>query len=669
MATMRGDIVNRVRRLPKPSNASEALQPIFEAVSNALHAVEDEFGDQYRSKGQVIVTIKAPNEADAIEVTISDNGPGLSDERFEAFRTTDTNYKLSRGGKGVGRLLWLDAFEKVSVSSIFSRGSTCFKREFKFKLTDQDQIHPSEPTELTKISPSGTIVTFQKLRGTGYRTKFPNRDKTISKHFGSHFFADFILGKSPTVTLDIDGESTIFPDEIAKLKIEDRGLAKIVSNDFGELEIASFVCHKSASTNFEGSHQMHLVANGRTVVTKKIDGLIGIGKFGPDEDWVYHGCISGAFLDDRVNQERTQFNFDETIAESIIKECTAYVRDHVMQKEVAKFDEVRLVTLREFVQEYPSFGFEDAPELLKRTPKNAIKAEQFAQALIPIRIRRDKERNDTVQKIVSQIASGTDFPADFSAEIRKATDAIKAEEQRQLTEYVMRRKTVLEVLDSLIRRIRDKASGSQDFHLESTLHQFICPMKLRGDDPSKIEHSDHDLWVIDERLTFAKFFASDVPFTQILKDQSSTQRPDLLIFDRLHGLGAEGEDPLKRVVLIEFKQPGRKNYDERYSPMNQVSEYITRLQSGEVEDFENNRIRVADDCVYFCYVIADIVGKLRTSTNGWPTTSNGQGRYLPLSGSFRGVIEIIEWKDLLLDAKLRNHAFIHKAGLRLDRHP
>ena len=31
-------------------------------------------------------------------------------------------------------------------------------------------------------------------------------------------------------------------------------------------------------------------------------------------------------------------------------------------------------------------------------------------------------------------------------------------------------------------------------------------MKVRGDDPSKIERSAHGLWVIDERLTFAKYF-------------------------------------------------------------------------------------------------------------------------------------------------------------------
>ncbi len=477
------------------------------------------------------------------------------------------------------------------------------------------------------------------------------------------------MGRSPTVIVDIDTNATTFPQEIQNLRVEDRGVAAIESQEFGTLSLASFVCDKAASANFDGLHQMHLVANGRTVTTRKIDGLIGIGRFGSDGTNVYHGCVTGDFLDERVNQERTQFNFDESIIEAIVRECSDHVRTNAIHEEITHFDNQRLGTMQEFMQEYPSFAFEEAPELLARTPKNAVKPEQFAQALIPLRIRRDKERNDTIQKIVSQLGGNDDVPANFAEAIRKAADDIRAEEQRQLTEYVLRRKTVLDVMEVLTRRIRERADGSQDFHLEETLHQFICPMKLRGDDPSKVERSDHDLWIIDERLTFTKYFASDVPFTQIVDGETSTKRPDLLIYDRLYGLGAEGEDPLKRVMLVEFKHPGRKDYDERYSPMSQISEYITKLKNGEIIDFRGGRVRVADDCIFYCYVVADIVGKLEIHTNGWRTTSNGRGRIQELSGKFRGIIEIIEWVDLLGDARLRNHAFVSAAGLRYEKHP
>ena len=148
-------------------------------------------------------------------------------------------------------------------------------------------------------------------------------------------------------------------------------------------------------------------------------------------------------------------------------------------------------------------------------------------------------------------------------------------------------------------------------------------MQLRGDDPTKVERSAHDLWVIDERLAFAKYFASDVPTEEIIRESESADRVDVLIFDRLHGLGFDSDEPLRRVMLVEFKKPGRKNYDERYSPMNQISKYISLLKGGQVEDFRNERIRIAEDCVFYCYVVADIVGNLEIHTSGWRTTSNG----------------------------------------------
>lgn len=670
MTSLRGDILNRVKRLPKPTQPAEALQPVFEAVSNSLHAIEDAFQDAYQARGRIAVTISSPKSPADIEIIVSDNGLGLDPSRFDAFCKTDTDFKLARGGKGIGRLLWLDAFLSIRVVSIYRDGGHIFRRSFNFRLAAEDQISDETNDRIEDgTTATGTVVTFRGLRGAAYQTKFPSQAATIVKHFGSHFFADFILGRAPQVIVEVDRSAAIFPEEIQKLRIEDRGVAIIDTESFGQLQLASFVCHKAASANFDGLHQIHLVANGRTVTTRKIDGLIGIGRFGSTSEHVYHGCVTGEFLDERVNQERTQFNFDETIIEEIVRNCAEYGRSNVIREEVIEFDTQRLGTMKEFIEEYPSFGFEEAAGLLARTPKNAVKAEEFARALIPLRIRRDQERNKTIKEIVATLHGSADLPADFAASVRKAADEIKAEEQRQLTEYVLRRKTVLDVMDVLVRRIRERGNGTQDFQLESTLHNFICPMKLRGDDPAKVEQSDHDLWIIDERLTFTKYFASDVPFTKITGSDGGINRPDLLIYDRIHGLGSEGEDPLKRVMLVEFKQPGRKDYDERYTPLTQISEYITKLRGGQIEDFRQGRVRVADDCVFYCYMIADIVGKLEIQTNGWRTTANGRGRIFDLQGKFRGIIEIIEWVDLIADARLRNHAFLQAAGLRYDRHP
>ena len=269
--------------------------------------------------------------------------------------------------------------------------------------------------------------------------------------------------------------------------------------------------------------------------------------------------------------------------------------------------------------------------------------------------------------MVAQLGSDSPLPANFAEAVRQAADEVRAEEQRQLTEYVLRRKLVLDVLEVLIRRVREMESGKDDYHLESTLHQFICPMKIRGDDPTKIEASDHDLWIIDERLAFSRYFASDVNFASMLEDSRSGERPDLFIFDRLHGLGYDGDEPLRRVILVEFKKPGRRDYDTNYSPMIQITRYLNELVENRVESYQQERIRIAADCVFYCYVVADIVGMLDIHTSAWRTTSNGRGRWIELSGKYRGSIEIIEWKDLIGDARARNRGFIQAAGVAITQ--
>jgi hypothetical protein len=496
MTAMRGDVLNRVKRLPKPSKVAEALQPLFEAVSNAAHAVEEAFLTIWIQKGCIVVTIKNLKNHAKFEAIVSDNGVGLNGTRFNAFCTTDTPFKIDRGGKGVGRLLWLDAFESTEIKSTYKESGKVFRRSFRFQLDARDQIVDEHVEELPSTTDEhGTIVTFRGIRGTAYQKHFPSQAASVVRHFGSHFFADFILGKSASIGLSVDGVTAVFPEDVRDLLVEDRGIEEIPSDDFGALQLASFICKKEASADFDGTHQLHYVANGRTVTSRKIDGLLGIGRFGEDENLIYHGCVSGAFLDERVNQERTNFNFDEKVAEEIAKLCANHARSNALKTEIDGFDGGRLKTMESFLQEYPSFQFEDAAELLKRTPKNAIKAEQFAQALIPTRIRRDEERRNRVQRIVSTLESDS-VPENFAESVRQAANEVQAEEQRQLTEYVLRRKMVLDVMEVLIRRVREKVSkeGSatkeqkaDDFHLEQTLHQFICPMKVRGDDPSAIE--------------------------------------------------------------------------------------------------------------------------------------------------------------------------------------
>ncbi|UTO28860.1 hypothetical protein [Bartonella harrusi] len=197
-------------------------------------------------------------------------------------------------------------------------------------------------------------------------------------------------------------------------------------------------------------------------------------------------------------------------------------------------------------------------------------------------------------------------------------------------------------------------------HLEKTLHKLICPMSVRGDDPESRKSLTHDLWIIDERLTFTRYFASDVSLNKIVDNSTENGRPDLVCYDQLYALGLEGriDADLDKLILVEFKRPGQKNYKEGYFPMHQINKYLNELRGKRIKTFDNKKIKISEQCIFDCYIIADIEGELKTQTSTWQKTANGRGRINPLQGEFRGSVKIIEWWDLLEDAKLRNEAFI-----------
>jgi hypothetical protein len=67
------NIENRVRKLPKPSNATQSLQPLFEAVSNAMFAIEDEFDDRV-SEGRIDISVSHLSDPAKITIEVVDDG-------------------------------------------------------------------------------------------------------------------------------------------------------------------------------------------------------------------------------------------------------------------------------------------------------------------------------------------------------------------------------------------------------------------------------------------------------------------------------------------------------------------------------------------------------------------------------------------------------------------
>src|SRR5262249_20417291 len=272
-----------------------------------------------------------------------------------------------------------------------------------------------------------------------------------------------------------------------------------------------------------------------------------------------HGCVSGEYLDLRVNEGRTAFNLPEKTLNEISRGCMEQVRTKLLPAQVEAYVETRKENYQSFVTRYPTFGFDDDETQLQRVPFHATTAEDFAAGLVKYQIRREEDRQEALQALIDTLDL-QDIPANFDEAVSDAARGIQTSERLALAQHVVRRKLALELLEKLIKRLRARKDKDDDHYLEKTLHSFICPMGIRGDDPAEVKNRAHELWIVDERLAFTRAFSSDKRFDAIMANGGSADRPDLLVWNLAYGLGVTETDsvdtsePLRTMMIVEFKR-------------------------------------------------------------------------------------------------------------------
>jgi len=137
---MQIDIAGKVREKKIANN--NVLLPLYEAVVNSIHAIEDAKVE----KGIIEIELIRLNQEEfayedlqklppIIDFHIKDNGIGFDEKNFESFNFAHSSYKMDRGGKGIGRITWLRAFDKAIIESQFKEGGLYKKRTFTFEPT------------------------------------------------------------------------------------------------------------------------------------------------------------------------------------------------------------------------------------------------------------------------------------------------------------------------------------------------------------------------------------------------------------------------------------------------------------------------------------------------------------------------------------------------------
>ena len=179
------DLVNRVRNVSLAESPSNALLPVFEAISNSVHAIENRFRSSSLASGRIDVAIEVDRKQRVPTVTIADNGIGLNRENWKSFTTSDSPHKLRRGGKGVGRLSWLKVFDYAEVQSTYSIDNGFERIEFELHL---DNANPIGRLRREKIRSGhrGTTVVLHDMKSV-FASALPKKASTVARRIAGHF--------------------------------------------------------------------------------------------------------------------------------------------------------------------------------------------------------------------------------------------------------------------------------------------------------------------------------------------------------------------------------------------------------------------------------------------------------------------------------------------------
>lgn len=124
-------------------STNKALWPLFETVINSIQSLEDSdvtekkiIIDALRSN---YAQLKTEGEENLIEepkhfenFVVTDNGNGFNTENYISFLEAYSQLKLKKGCKGIGRFLWLKAFNKVVIKSTYFEDDQWHLRTFDF---------------------------------------------------------------------------------------------------------------------------------------------------------------------------------------------------------------------------------------------------------------------------------------------------------------------------------------------------------------------------------------------------------------------------------------------------------------------------------------------------------------------------------------------------------
>ena len=627
------------------------MMPLFEAISNATDAIEERRDGFF--KHSIVIRLLAAHDLaqqagdetlalDGFEV--SDDGVGFNDVNLASFKEAHTLSKVKIGGKGVGRFTFLKVFSHVHVRSVFQRQDGSYLREFDFSIADElkgaDDVLPT-------AAPLGTTVSVRGM-ASKFKAGWPSDPTIIAERILAHFLIRFAARSCPAIVLQSPGHSPIDLQALfqgtVQSHIEER-LFTVLGHEFA----LQAYRHRDGRAR----HDLHLCANGREVTTSKLRDLL------PElperlldesqEPYTLIVLVTGEYLDDHANQERTRIAFrseeepdlDEALVsrQALNRGITEALRP-LLAADLKSTNEEKIAQVQRFVEQAPEYRVlthERYRELLEQRVQPGLKDEQLDESLLHLR----REIEDSMRKEERHVAALIEKESfdQYQERIRRLMEDMNDVGKAKLADYVAHRRTILDLVDQSLKRVQ----VDDKYPFEKVLHKMIFPMGATSRD---VFMDQQNLWMIDERLCFHTLLTSDKKLNKIPGlEATSGKEPDIFAFFYDTPIGIAEPENLAGggVVIVEFKRPGRDDYSK--DPADQVVQRFVEITEGAVKDIDGRPVN-PERLRYTGYLIADLTPTLRRQVQmRYHRTADNEGYFWTLPEG-NGYVEIISYDKL-----------------------
>lgn len=488
---------------------NSSLEMVYiEAIANALDANATEI--------KISITAKAINQPETLQIKISDNGEGFTEDRYEKFSKLFDVEESSH--KGLGRLVYLCYFDDITVISNYNKVK---RREFGFNEGFKKE---NSKVSIVPETPSGTVFkmngyTLQRVAKNEYVNVDYIKHK-ILEEFYSRLFRLNETGQKIKISIQSNIDNYNQERVLDNLDIPK---FKTVKLDSSLNLIDKFYLHYSIR-EVDPKYSSLIAAVSVDNRTVKVD-IVAKENIPSGYEMVF--LLFSDYFNGKVDAARQNL----TLSKADLNEVQSLFRKEVasiIESSIPKIKKRNQETKNNLVNMYPHLSgyFDDSN--VGYIGRNEI-------------LKKAQDEFFTEQKELLEANSLTDEQFDKAMEVSS----------RALTEYILFRQLTIE-----------KLRKSTDEDSEAELHKLFATTRTKG----KFEKANfvndlyrNNAWLLDDKYMTYETLLSDREFGELIAfitEEDSIRNDDRIDIALVFSNNPKSKKPFD-VVIVELKRRGR----------------------------------------------------------------------------------------------------------------